>query len=318
MINAEKFFKKEGLFLLALGVFVPVLFIFVLYGGYKTIKNAMKPVATMSKTALEIGSSRDFSKRIDLPAGKDELHALASVFNQMLDSLEKVYQSEKQLTSDVSHELRTPLSVIMAESDYAKNYSQNLGEAKESLEVISRQSRKITSLIDQILELSRLEVGRNLQLKRINLSSILQNLASDYEKLASAKGLKFSCVVAPDAQILGNELMISRLVDNFLSNALKFAEAKIELNLTLTKTHALLSVKDDGLGISKKDSELIWNKFYQVESSRNKSQNRGSGLGLAIAANIAKIHGAKLGVKSEAGAGSEFWAEFELANLKQA
>ena len=319
VINAEKFFKKEGLFLLALGVFVPVLFLFVLYGGYKTIKNAMKPVATMSKTALEIGSSKDFSKRIDLPAGKDELHALASVFNQMLDSLEKVYQSEKQLTSDVSHELRTPLSVIMAESDYAKNYSQNLDEAKESLEVISRQSRKITSLIDQILELSRLEAGRNLELKRINLSSILQNLATDYEKLASARGLKFSCAVAPDVQILGNELMISsRLVDNFLSNALKFAEAKIELNLTLTKTHALLSVKDDGLGISKKDSELIWNKFYQVESSRNKSLNTGSGLGLAIAANIAKIHGAKLGVKSEAGAGSEFWAEFELVNLKQA
>ncbi|MFC2747108.1 MAG: ATP-binding protein [Campylobacter concisus] len=314
VINAEKFFKKEGLFLLALGVLVPVLFLFVLYGGYKTIKNAMKPVTTMSKTALEIGSSRDFSKRIDLPAGKDELHALASVFNQMLDSLEKVYQSEKQLTSDVSHELRTPLSVIMAESDYAKNYSQNLDEAKESLEVISRQSRKITSLIDQILELSRLESGRNLELKRINLSSILQNLASDYEKLASAKGLKFSYVVAPDAVILGDELMISRLLDNFLSNALKFATSKVELNLTLTKTHALLSVKDDGIGISKKDSELIWNKFYQVESSRNKSQNRGSGLGLAIAANIAKIHGAKLGVKSEAGAGSEFWAEFELVN----
>ena len=318
VINAEKFFKKEGLFLLALGVFVPVLFIFVLYGGYKTIKNAMKPVATMSKTALEIGSSRDFSKRIDLPAGKDELHALASVFNQMLGSLEKVYQSEKQLTSDVSHELRTPLSVIMAESDYAASYAQNLDEAKESLEVISRQSRKITSLIDQILELSRLEAGRNLELKRINLSSILQNLATDYEKLASTKGLKFSCMVAPDAEILGDELMILRLVDNFLSNALKFATSKIDLNLSVSKTHALLSIKDDGMGISKKDGELIWNKFYQADSSRNKNANTGSGLGLAIAANIAKMHGAKLGVKSEAGAGSEFWAEFELVNLKQA
>ena len=316
VINAEKFFKKEGLFLLALGVFVPVLFLFVLYGGYKTIKNAMKPVATMSKTALEIGSNQDFSKRIDLPAGKDELHALASVFNQMLDSLEKVYQSEKQLTSDVSHELRTPLSVIMAESDYAASYAQNLDEAKESLEVISRQSRKITSLIDQILELSRLEAGRNLELKRINLSTILQNLAGDYEKLASAKGLKFSYEIAPEIEILGDELMISRLADNFLSNALKFASSKTSLNLSVSKTHALLSVKDDGAGISQKDSELIWNKFYQADSSRNKSLNTGSGLGLAIAANIAKIHGAKLGVKSEAGAGSEFWAEFELANLR--
>ena len=313
VINAERFFKKEGLFLLALGVFVPVLFAFVLYGGYKTIKNALKPVATMSKTALDIGKSRDFSKRIELPTGKDELHALASVFNKMLDSLEKVYQSEKQLTSDVSHELRTPLSVIMAESDYAASYAQNLDEAKESLEVISKQSRRIASLIDQILELSRLESGRNLPLKRINLSTLLQNLATDYEKLASAKGVKFSCEIGADVEILGDELMISRLADNFLSNALKFAATKIELNLTASKTQAILSVKDDGAGISQKDRELIWNKFYQADSSRNKNANTGSGLGLAIAANIAKIHGVKLGVKSEAGAGSEFWAEFELS-----
>ena len=315
VINAEKFFKKEGLFLLALGVFVPVLFLFVLYGGYKTIKNAMKPVATISKTALEIGKSQDFSKRIDLPAGKDELHTLASVFNQMLDSLEKVYQSEKQLTSDVSHELRTPLSVIMAESDYATSYAQNLDEAKESLEIIARQSRKISSLIDQILELSRLESGRNLTLKHINLSDILQNLATDYEKLANAKGVKFSCEIATDVEILGDELMISRLVDNFLSNALKFAATKIELNLSASKTQALLSVRDDGAGISQKDIELIWNKFYQADSSRNKNLNTGSGLGLAIAANIAKIHSTKLGVKSEVSAGSEFWAEFDLLNL---
>ena len=202
----------------------------------------------------------------------------------------------------------------MAESDYAASYAQNLDEAKESLEVISRQSRKITLLIDQILELSRLESGRNLTLKYINLSDILQNLATDYEKLASAKGVKFICEIAADVEILGDELMISRLVDNFLSNALKFTASKIELSLSATKTHALLSVKDDGAGISQKDGELIWNKFYQAEGSRNKSLNAGSGLGLAIAANIAKIHGAKLGVKSgeSGGAGSEFWAEFEL------
>lgn len=310
VISADGVFKKEGLFLLALAVLVPILFAFVLYGGYKTIKNAMKPVAAMSKTALEIGKSRDFSNRIELPAGKDELHALAGVFNSMLDSLEKVYQNEKQLTSDVSHELRTPVSVIMAESDYAASYAQNLDEAKESLDVIARQSKKIASLIDQILELSRLESGRNLTLKRINLSSILQNLARDYEKLSESKEIKFSYDIAPDVEIRGDELMISRLIDNFLSNALKFTISKIELSLSASKTLAVVRVKDDGAGISQKEGELIWNKFYQAEGSRNKSLNAGSGLGLAIAANIAKIHGAKLGVKSEAG--SEFWAEFEL------
>ncbi|MGF7440922.1 sensor histidine kinase [Campylobacter concisus] len=205
----------------------------------------------------------------------------------------------------------------MAESDYAVNYAQNLDEAKESLGVIARQSKKIALLIDQILELSRLESGKNLMLKRINLSSILQNSATDYGKLASAKGIKFSCEIAPNVEIRGDELMISRLVDNFLSNALKFTTSKIDLNLSVSKMYALLSVKDDGVGISQKDSELIWNKFYQADSSRNKNLNTGSGLGLAIAANIAKIHGAKLGVKSDTGAGSEFWAEFELVNLKE-
>ena len=145
----------------------------------------------------------------------------------------------------------------------------------------------------------------------------MQNLAKDYEKLAKFKGIKFSRDIAPSVEIWGDELMISRLADNFLSNALKFTASKIELRLSATKTHALLSVKDDGAGISQKDGELIWNKFYQAEGSRNKSLNAGSGLGLAIAANIAKIHGAKLGVKSSesGGAGSEFWAEFELLNL---
>lgn len=129
------------------------------------------------------------------------------------------------------------------------------------------------------MELSRLESGRNLTLKRINLSDILQNLATDYEKLASAKGIKFSCEIAPEVEILGDELMISRLVDNFLSNALKFASTKTSLNLSASKTQAILSVKDDGAGISKKDIELIWNRFYQADSSKNKNATQAAALG---------------------------------------
>ena len=80
----------------------------------------------------------------------------------MLDSLEKVYKSEKQLTSDISHDLRTPVSIILAESDYAALYAQNLDEAKESIEVINRQAKKIALLIDRILETARLEASANL------------------------------------------------------------------------------------------------------------------------------------------------------------
>ena len=301
-----------GIFFTALLILAPILFFLIIYGGYKIIKNAFTPVSVMSQTALEIKKSNDFSKRIDIPEGKDELHKLAGVFNQMLDSLEKVYKSEKQLTSDISHDLRTPVSIILAESDYAALYAQNLDEAKESMDVINRQSKKIALLIDGILETARLEASANLSLKEINLSSILRELAKDYERLAKEKSINLICEIKRDILILGDEVMISRLAHNLLSNALKFTKTKIEIRLNERENFARLSIIDDGDGISNSKKEMIWNKFYQANESRNKDENLGNGLGLWIAAQIAKVHGAKIGVNSEIGEGSEFWVEFNI------
>ena len=130
--------------------------IFVIILGYKIIKNAFKPVNRISKTALEIKNSKNFSRRIELEYGEDEIYKMASAFNEMLDTVEEVFIHEKQFSSDVSHELRTPISVILAQSDYALNYTETLDEAIESFEVINRQAGKMKNLINQIMELSKL------------------------------------------------------------------------------------------------------------------------------------------------------------------
>lgn len=312
VIMANGFLKTISNFLIVLAILLPILFLFVLYGGYKIIKNAFVPVKIMSQTALEIEKSRDFSKRIDIPNGKDELHRLARVFNSMLDSLEKIYKNEKQLTSDISHELRTPTSIILAESDYGLEYAQNLQESKDSLKVIKRQSQKIALLIEQILELSRMEKLENLNLEKINLSQIVDNLAKDYEKIIEEKSINLSLKIEPNIEILGDELMIIRVVNNLLNNAIKFTKDKIEINLTKLQNKALLEIIDNGCGVSQSDKELIWNKFYQVSESRNKDINSGNGLGLSIVKEIIKAHNANINLYSTVGKGSKFAVEFQI------
>lgn len=168
----------------------PLFVVLVIYGGYAIIKRAFKPVRAMSSTASEIGASGDFTRRIELPRGKDELSALAATFNEMLVSLQSAFERERQLSADLSHELRTPAAVILAQSDYALAYEQDAIEAKESFAVINNQARKISALIEQILELARLQ--RGVCLAPVSLSRIASECAQDFQLLCAQKGLSFS------------------------------------------------------------------------------------------------------------------------------
>jgi len=282
----------------------PLFVVLVIYGGYAIIKRAFKPVRTMSCTASEIGASGDFTRRIELPRGKDELSALAATFNEMLASLQSAFERERQLSVDLSHELRTPAAVILAQSDYALAYEQDASEAKESFAVINNQARKISALIEQILELARLQRGA--RLVPVSLSKIASECAQDFQLLCAQKGLSFSSQIAEGARVNGDELLLTRLINNLLSNALKFTRSSVVLELCVSADACELSISDDGEGIEPALQNKIWDKLYQIERSRNREQNSGAGLGLAIASQIAKIHGAQISLRSEVGCGSKF------------
>ena len=125
----------------------PFVIIVIMYGGYLIIRSSLKPVRDMTETAKAIAQSNDLSKRIYMEEGTDEVHKLGKVFNEMLETLENSSKRERQFSSDVSHELRTPISVIMAESNYGAKYTDSIEDAKESFEVIERQSKRMTSMI---------------------------------------------------------------------------------------------------------------------------------------------------------------------------
>ena len=297
-----------------IAIALSVLFIiFVVIVGYRIIKNAFKPVKQISNTALEIKRSKDFSNRIELEdSNDDEIHKMASTFNEMLDTVEEVFIHEKQFSSDVSHELRTPITVILAQSDYALQYSDTLEETKESLEVINRHAKRMTNLINQIMELSKLERQKEIEKEKINLSNIVLQLLEDYKPLLESKNLNLIYNVEKDIRIQGNKIMLERVFLNILMNAVKFTKTNIEVSLTREDKTAVLKIRDNGIGISEENKKFIWERFFQVNDSRNKEENKGSGLGLSMVKKIVALHSATIDLESELEQGTCFTIKFNM------
>ena len=290
----------------------PLFIAFVAFVGYKIVKNAFKPVKKISETALEIKKSKNFSRRIELDNSEDEIHKMASAFNEMLDTVEETFIHEKQFSSDVSHELRTPITVILAQSDYALDYVDTLDEAIESFEVINRQAKKMTSLINQIMELSKLERQNEIEKERINFSNIILQLLEDYRTLLENSNIELITNIEKDLRIYGNKLMIERLFINLFTNAMKFTKTTISVSLNRINKEIILQIKDDGVGIAKGEQKYIWDRFFQINNSRNKDKNRGSGLGLSMVNKIAQLHSATIEVESEIGKGACFIVRFPI------
>ena len=297
--------------LLTIIILSPLLLIVIVYGGYKIIKKALSPVAKISNTATEIQKNGDFSKRIEIDNGQDEIHKMANAFNEMLNSLENFYLHEKQFSSDVSHELRTPVSVILTESQYSLEYVDNIEEARDSFSVIQRQAKRMSELINQIMELSKIEKQTDIPSDRINFSETVEKILGDYKNLFAEKNIEMAKKIEENIYIIGDKIMIERLFDNLLNNAMKFTKDKINVKLYSEEERCVLEIEDNGIGISEQDKELIWKRFYQVNDSRNKKINKGFGLGLFLVSKIIEQHGAVIDVEGSLNEGTRFIAKFK-------
>lgn len=291
---------QSMIFALSVGGFCFILL--AVLGGYILIYSGLKPIRTITKTARDIGHSEDFSKRLEDSPTSDEIGQLTVTFNYMLDRLEKSLMREKQFTSDVSHELRTPISVIQAESDFARNYVQTIDEAKESFQSIFKQCKNMSSLITQLLELTKLDSYENIPMESVNLSNLVYEIVNEYELLWLDKDLQISLDIADNIIINGNYILLRRAISNLLSNATKFTRSKINISLSkLDNGHIKFSVHDDGIGIAKENIPKLWNRFYQVDTSRNRHNDVGVGLGLHFVYMVTLFHNGQATVESNPG-----------------
>ena len=285
---------------------VPLALALAAGGGIFLARRALKPVDEIARTAQEIEES-DLSRRINVNT-KDELGRLAATLNEMIGRLEKAFQRQKQFTSDASHELRAPLAVIEAESTLALQKERPSSDYQRSLENISQETRRMSSLIDQLLTLARADAGKEQwNFAEIDLGKLISNLSTDAEILCQEKGLNFQLGQTHDLVVKGDEARLRELFMNVLDNAIRYTPALGTVSLSLRRDGqmAVVAITDTGVGIPAEDIPFIFERFYRVDKSRSRAEG-GSGLGLAICRHIVEAHGGKIEVESQVGVGSTF------------
>lgn len=295
-------------------ILLPLLVFLAVLGGYIIAKKTLSPIQKISEAASQIGKGGDLKKRIELGDGNDELHQLADNFNEMFQRLDEAFEAERQFTSDASHELRTPMSVITAQCEFSLEEPRSAGEYEKAMRVIQRQSKKMSKLINDMLDFARLEAHAGSYVRKsVDMTELVSSICSDMA-LIRENGITLEYEVEENLQFNGNRELLSRLLMNLISNAYRYGNENghIHVSLKHEEDEVTLSVSDDGIGIAKEEQSKIFHRFYQIDNSRT---GVGTGLGLSIVYEIAKLHGGQISVESELEKGSTFTLHLPDAQL---
>jgi signal transduction histidine kinase len=221
-----------------------------------------------------------------------------------------------EFVNNISHELKTPLTLIRLYGETLQR-KENLThqEKKESYEIITKESERLSHLINNVLDFSRIEMGRKeFDFKKGNLAEVILDTLESYRYHLEKKGFVIHKDIAGDLPEMNfdGEAIASVLI-NLLSNAMKFSQKEKEVKVKLFKDdgNAVIQVADKGIGISLKDISKIFQRFYQSEN-KVASETRGSGLGLTLVKHITEAHGGTIEVESEVGKGSSFTVSIPL------
>ena len=312
--SAENDFSAARVITILALILLPVLVVITAVVGWFIARHAFKPVRQITDTVDAINDGDDLTARIGLRRGRDEIHRLAATFDRMFDRLERSFDSEKRFASDASHELRTPVAIILAECEYARQNAQTVDDYRESLEVVERQGRRMSTLINQLLNITRMDQGTQVISREDADFSELADVVADETVRASGKALEVEKNIAPGVHANVDVGLMSRLVQNLVENACKYTPegGSVRVSLAAAEGRLTFTVADNGIGIAKRDLPHIWERFWQADSSRG--VDKGSGLGLAMVKQIADAHGGALSVESEPGRGSTFTFCMECRN----
>lgn len=233
--------------------------------------------------------------------------------------LKELDQMKSQFFANISHEFRTPLTLILGQIESVLS-SRIETRVKEKLHVANKNARRLLTLINQLLDLSKLEAGSmKLKAAQHNIVSFLKSLFYSFESLAEYEKISLNFESEyENIHVIYDPDKMEKVFYNLISNALKFTPAKGEIKVSLKTdpaSHSLkISIKDTGKGISKKHLPNIFNRFYQVDES-NTREYEGTGIGLALTKELIELHNGEIKVKSEEGMGTEFIIHLPLGNL---
>ncbi|MHB8512808.1 MAG: sensor histidine kinase [Actinomycetota bacterium] len=254
-----------------------------------------QPLRAMAAAAGNMARG-DYGERV-YTNSRDEVGKLAEAFNQMASELEGLERMRRELIANVSHELKTPIAAIRA-------HLENLLEGVEqpdthTLEVMLRQSERLSTLVEQVLDLSRLESGQmELSHEVLSIRSLAEQAAAEAR---IARNVEVRCEIPDDIPFaIGDRVRIHQVLYNVLDNAGRFTRPGgcviVRAKQLQQKQQILVTVDDDGPGVSPEQRSLIFERFYRADSARSRPEG-GAGLGLAIARSIVEAHGGRIWVE---------------------
>ena len=281
-------------------------------------KRLSKPIKKMNDTAKKL-SKGDYNIVFE-KCGYEELDELADTLNKATNSLERTDEIKRELIANVSHDLKTPLTMIKAYSEMIRDLSgDNKKKREEHLKVIIDETDRLTRLVNDMMDLSKIESGIiSINKEKINFTEMASSLIDRIKLSNIDTEHTIEYIIPKDLYVLADKTKIEQVLYNLIINAIKHSgegKKKILIKATATQKRVKVEVIDNGVGISKEDLEHIWDRYYKASDSFTR-QVQGSGLGLSIVKNILIKHSSDFGVESELGKGSNFWFDLERISKK--
>ena len=271
------------------------------------------PITEINRSAKKLAAGNyDTSFSGD---GYLEVSQLSDTLNFTAQQLKESDKLKQELIANTSHDLRTPLTMIIG---YAEVMRDLPGEnTPENVQVIIDEAQRLTTLVNDMLDLSQLQSG-NAELceSKFNITSLTADIIERMRKLTDKDGFVFEFNRSKDVFVNADETKITRVIYNFLSNAVNYSgdSRRVIVTQKVSAGVVRLEFTDFGSGIPKEKLPNIWDRYYKIDSTHKRSQS-GSGIGLSIVKTILELHKARYGVVSDTNEGSTFWFELSVSEI---
>lgn len=259
---------------------------------------ALAPVRAISAAARDI-SENDLKRRLhsDLPPD-DELGELALTFNEMLDRLDRTFESLQRFTADAAHELRAPLAVMRSQVEVTLRHPRTSAEYRSSHVTLLQEIERLSRIADQLLILARVDAGGlSNSFREFDLPDLLEETTGRWRPVAKEQGVALASDIPSEGRMVADEDLMARLLDNLLDNAIRHTPKGGEVRLAACRSERdwRITVTDTGPGISGEVRRHVFERFFRGDSVRGRTTG-GAGLGLSISLAIAQLHGGTIEV----------------------
>jgi two-component system OmpR family sensor kinase len=297
--------------------------------GYILVRRSLTQLRAVEKTAAAIAQG-DYSQRVPFARPGTEVGRLTSSLNAMLSQIESAFEvrraSEKRtrrFIADASHELRTPLAAIRGYGElYRMGALADPTELASALRRIEDEATRMGALVNDLLQLTRLDEGRGMRSEAVDLTGLVADAAADLRALDPSRPIKTDSLgkeaVAP-LLVTGDEARLRQVMTNLVGNTVRHTPSGTPVELVSGversadgSAWAVVEVRDHGPGIPPEAAEQVFERFFRLDSSRSRGTGGGSGLGLAIVASVVEAHGGRVCLKQTDGGGATFRLDLPL------